>query len=76
MPASTFPATSFDNDHVAGHLCFGIQPVGRKGHVEVKAEVDAFSVEPGFKQSEVEHLLREAATTRAHEMNCRELVWQ
>jgi hypothetical protein len=68
---------AFNDDEVAGHLCFAIAPkVREKGHVEVTAEVDAFGVKPGFKQCEVAHLLREAAATRAHELNCRELVWQ
>jgi hypothetical protein len=66
-----------DHDEVAGHLSFAIAPAARqKGHVEIKAEVDSFDVKPGLEQCEVEHLLREAAETRAHELNCRELVWQ
>jgi hypothetical protein len=69
---------AFDHDdEVTGHLSFAIAPKMReKGQVEVTAEVDSFGVKPGFKQCEVEHLLREAAATRAHELNCRELVWQ
>ncbi len=67
---------AFNDDQVAGHLSFAIAPTRGKGHVEVTAEVDSFGVTPGFKQCEVAHLLREAAATRAHELNCRELVWQ
>jgi hypothetical protein len=66
-----------DENEVAGHLSFAIAPAARhQGHVEIKAEVDSFGVKPGLGQCEVEHLLREAAETRAHELNCRELVWQ
>jgi|SwirhisoilCB2_FD_contig_41_1962141_length_592_multi_3_in_0_out_0_1 hypothetical protein len=68
---------AFTDDEVTGHLSFAIAPTSRlKGHVEIKAEVDSFGVKPGFGQCEVEHLLREAAQTRAQELNCRELVWQ
>jgi hypothetical protein len=66
-----------DHDEVAGHLSFAIAPAARgKGHVEIKAEVDSFGVKPGLDGCEIEHLLKEAAATRAHELNCRELVWQ
>jgi hypothetical protein len=68
---------AFDDDEVAGHVSFAIAPTAREqGHVGVTAEVDSFGVRPGLKQCEVEHLLREAAAMRAHELNCRELVWQ
>jgi hypothetical protein len=65
---------AFDRDEVAGHVCFGIQPVARRNgeQVEVKAEVDAF----GVKNDQVDRLLRTAAALRAQELNCRELVWQ
>lgn len=68
---------AFNDDQVAGHVCFGIQPMANgKGTRAVTAAVNAFGVNPGFHQAEVEQLLRQAAMTRAMELNCRELVWQ
>jgi hypothetical protein len=64
-----------DNDAVAGHICFRINPAaGERGGVCVEAHLDAFGVTPGFEKLEIGPTLKEAAKHRAESLKCAKLI--
>jgi hypothetical protein len=78
LPARQNLLVAFVDERVAGHLCFRIEPEAAQGegasrHHPIGAEVDSFSVEPGFDGSGIEEALRSAGIARARELNCRAL---
>src|SRR5262245_55773089 len=45
---------AFNQQEVAGHICFRISPIADDGgHVIVQAHLDAFGVKPGFESLEI-----------------------
>lgn len=78
LPARQNLLVAFVDERVAGHLCFSVAPErsqdsGDPPHHLIGAEVDSFSVEPGFHDSGIEEALRSAAIARARELNCQAL---
>ena len=62
---------AFNENEVAGHLCFRIVPIADdSGQVVVQAHLDAFGVKPGFESLEIGPALKLAAQERAVALKC------
>jgi predicted N-acetyltransferase YhbS len=66
---------AFNENDVAGHICFRIVPIpDDKGQVVVQAHLDAFGVKPGFEKLELGPALKQAAQERAVALKCSAFV--
>ena len=66
---------AFNENDVAGHICFRIVPIPDDcGNVVVQAHLDAFGVKPGFEKLEIGPALKQAAQQRAVALKCSAFV--
>jgi hypothetical protein len=61
-----------EEENVAGHVCFHVNPASAEGKLEIEARVDAFGTRE--HDEEIERTLWSAARQRAGALKCDKLV--